>query len=89
MPSRDFAIEFNGIYWHSIECSTPASYHKDKTDLCEEKNIFLLHIFDIEWKHKENAVKNHIRLLLDIDIKHCNSDLVFHVNKNEVCKFFK
>lgn len=89
MPSRDFAVEFNGIYWHSIECSTPARYHKEKTDLCESKNMFLLHVFDIEWKYRRALVENHIRIILDCGIEHCVSEYICNASKNELHEFFK
>lgn len=41
-----FAIEFNGIYWHS---NIDKIYHLNKTNLCEEQGIHLFHIFENEW----------------------------------------
>lgn len=46
IPSRNFAIEVNGTWFHS---NTEKDYHKTKTDLAEKNNISLFHIFEHEW----------------------------------------
>lgn len=51
IPEFNLAIEFDGLYWHSAgskEEERP-KYHLLKTELCEEKGIHLLHIFENEW----------------------------------------
>jgi len=56
LPDYNLAIEYNGAYWHSsgIEDSLKKRNqdvirHQQKTELCEELNINLLHIFDYEF----------------------------------------
>lgn len=54
IPSHNFAIELDGIYWHSfdrIETKEERNYHLKKTELCLEKGIKLFHIFDSEWNN--------------------------------------
>ena len=46
---RQFAIEYDGIFWHNENCK-PKDYHLKKTVECEEKGIRLVHIFEDEWK---------------------------------------
>lgn len=48
LPSKNLAIEFNGVYWHSIENNTSKDYHLMKSLLCREKNIRLVHIYEFE-----------------------------------------
>ena len=48
IPSKNIGIEFNGLYWHTEE-KVGQNYHLDKTNLCEENGIQLLHIFEDEW----------------------------------------
>ena len=48
LPDLHIGIEFNGTYWHSVERDTPKSYHLDKSLLCREKNIRLIHIYEFE-----------------------------------------
>jgi hypothetical protein len=48
------AIEFNGSYWHSVQqlskrVSNPMKYHQDKSLVCRENGIRLIHIWDWEW----------------------------------------
>ena len=57
-----FAIEYNGIMWHSFGKSKHSmfnnyelenkNYHLNKTELCEKQNIQLYHIFENEWLDK-------------------------------------
>ena len=41
------------------------SYHKMKTDMCEEKGIFLFHIFGYEWTHRKDVVISMLQNLLN------------------------
>ena len=53
LSNFNLAIEYNGSYWHS-EGRKEKEYHLNKTKLCNEKGIQLLHIFDFDdldiWK---------------------------------------
>ena len=49
VPEKSFAIEFNGIRWHTDDTKSKY-YHRQKTQACEQQNIKLLHIFDYEWR---------------------------------------
>ena len=57
MPNLNLAIEFNGLYWHS-ELYKKRYYHLDKTKLCEEKGINLIHIWEDDWRNKPEIVKS-------------------------------
>jgi len=57
MPHHNLAIEFNGVYWHTEQHGKNKNYHLNKTVLCEEKGIQLLHIWDTEWN---DLIKNSI-----------------------------
>lgn len=48
VPSKNLAIEFDGIRWHCNKFKDK-NYHLEKTELCESKGIQLLHIFENEW----------------------------------------
>lgn len=65
IPSKQIAIEYNGIYWHSDE-HKPKDYHITKTNLCKNKNIQLIHIFSTEWENKKDIVKSIIKSKLGI-----------------------
>jgi len=65
--SKNLAIEFNGNYWHSeINGNKNYDYHLNKTELCQNKNIRLIHIFEDEWLFKEKIVKNRLKNILGL-----------------------
>ena len=66
IPSKQLAIEYDGLYWHSVELDLPKNYHLDKTNACEEKGIQLIHIFENEWLSKQDIVKSRLKNLLGI-----------------------
>lgn len=49
IPDHKLAIEFNGLYSNAHSIDKTKYYHLNKTKLCEEKGILLLHIFENEW----------------------------------------
>ena len=61
LPELKLAIEYNGLYWHN-EITKDNKYHYNKTELCEAKGIQLYHIYEDDWRDKQNIVKN---ILLD------------------------
>ena len=48
IPEKKLAIEFNGNYWHG-ENQKPNNYHYQKSLMCEQLGIRLIHIFEHEW----------------------------------------
>ncbi len=57
IPSKNLAIEFNGLYWHS-DFKKDKKYHLNKSIKCVEKGIQLLHIWEDEWYYKQDIVKS-------------------------------
>lgn len=67
IPSKNLAIEFDGIYWHSeINGKKSKLYHLNKTEECIENKVSLLHIFENEWIYKQNIVKSIIQSKLGL-----------------------
>ena len=64
LPDYNFAIEYNGNYWHSNEFKED-NHHFQKTNECLNKGITLIHIFEDEWLLKKEIVKSRIRNLLN------------------------
>ena len=65
IPSLDIAIEFDGLYWHSeLQGEKNKDYHLEKTQVCEDKGIQLIHIFENEWTRKRDIVKSRLRHIL-------------------------
>lgn len=61
-PDYRIGIEFNGNYWHS-DLKKDKGYHLLKSQLAEEKGIFLYHIFEYEWCYKRNKIIAQLRNL--------------------------
>lgn len=62
LPEKKVAVEFNGIYWHSIESGKEPEYHFIKTGLCKEQGYRLIHIWEDEisagyWERIQNYLK--------------------------------
>lgn len=66
-PDHRFAIEFNGLYWHSELKGKTRTYHLQKTLECERLGIHLLHIFEDEWEHHRDIIIGKIKSLLNKD----------------------
>ena len=63
IPEKQLAIEFNGNYYHTTN-NIDKKAHYNKSKLCEEKGIRLIHIFEYEWNNErqrpilENIIKS-------------------------------
>ena len=59
IPSIKLAIEYNGIYWHSINNeNTPKDkfYHLNKTNMCENSGYQLIHIWEDDWLENRKII---------------------------------
>ena len=66
IPSHNLAIEFNGLFWHSELQGKTRNYHLDKTKQCQESGYELIHIFEHQWKNKQEIVKDIIKKRLGL-----------------------
>lgn len=66
IPSKQLAIAFDGLYWHSVDNGVPWNYHLQMTMDCASKGIKLIHIFEDEWILKQNIIKSVIKSKLGI-----------------------
>ena len=65
LPTLKIAIEYDGLFWHSeLGGKKHKNYHLDKTIECEKIGIRLIHIFEDEWRNKEDIVKNRLKHIL-------------------------
>lgn len=67
IPNYNFAIEFNGIYWHSELNGKDKNYHLQKTIECTKQNIRLIHIFENELIHKRDIVESRLKSILQLN----------------------
>lgn len=94
IESRKLAIEYNGIWWHSLENGTPIDYHQKKYLDCLKAGVDLVHVFDWHWKNRSEIVK--MKLLEELGcIKHevcglkiaediCEQKLSYFVQKHSL-----
>jgi len=66
IPDLNIMIEFNGLYWHCNYHKEDPKYHLKRTELCEEKGIKLIQIFEDEWYYKKDIVKSRLKNILNI-----------------------
>ena len=57
IPELKLAFEFNGVYWHS-ELFKNKHYHINKTKICEDVGIKLIHVWEDDWVYKNNIIKS-------------------------------
>ena len=70
IPSMKIAIECDSILWHSeLFGHKNKTYHIYKTSMCESKGFRLIHIWDHEWRTKQEIVKSVISAILNKPIK--------------------
>lgn len=89
IPSKKFAIEYNGLYWHSILFRS-SDYHANKTTSCKEQDIRLLHIFQDDWEYRRGIVESTIRHRLGLSKRRISarSCQVVKLDKKARKKFF-
>lgn len=64
IPSMKIGFEVNGLIWHSEKFEDDITYHKNKTDIAEEKGYTLYQIFEDEWNEKQTICKSRIEAIL-------------------------
>jgi very-short-patch-repair endonuclease len=83
IPSKKFAIEYDGLYWHSENAGNKDRfYHINKTKKCMELGINLIHIFGSEWDNKQNTVKRKLCHLLKVP--YIKSDSIINDGKEQI-----
>lgn len=77
-PARKLAIEFNGSYYHSekrLGVEQGKYKHFKKLNVCREKGIRLLNIFEHDWLEKRMQIMSFIKNILQvnevIDVENC------------------
>ena len=66
VPSLNFAIEYNGNFWHNDKV-IDKNKHLKKTELCKKKGIKLLQIFEDAYFNNKEIVFKKIKHIISID----------------------
>lgn len=69
IPSLKLAFEINGNFWHSELCGKDKNYHLNKTKMCYEQGIKLVHIYEDEIVNKWDIVESRIKSMLFLSEK--------------------
>ena len=67
IPDYNLAIEYNGLYRHA---DLGKNYHYNKSKMCEEKGIRLIHIWEHEWNNERQRP-----ILENIILSACNKNM--------------
>lgn len=59
VPSRNFAVEYNGLYWH-CDLHKSSMYHENKSRAAREVGITLFHVFEDDWRDRRGIVESMI-----------------------------
>ena len=77
IPDLKLAIEVNGDYWHQKDYLKDKCFKQlNKTNLCEQKGIRLIHIWEHEWHSNKEFIKSLLKLYLKNKI-HSNEFQIF------------
>lgn len=60
LPAHNFAIEFNGLYWHSEATGKDKYYHKKKAEASLAAGITLFQIWEDDWILRQEITKRMI-----------------------------
>lgn len=60
LPDYNFAIEFNGLYWHSEAAGKTKDYHLKKTKAAQAIGINLLQVWEDDWREHPGIIKRMI-----------------------------
>lgn len=81
IPEFNIAIEFNGLYWHSDKFivanhdMTSYDYHYQKWELCKDKGIQLLFVWEDDWEEDKETIKKAFVDALSLDNRIFNPKL--------------
>ena len=65
IPNMNIAFELNGTYWHSTASGKRKDYHLNKTNVCKNNGIDLVHIWEVDWYSKNEIVKSIVKSKLN------------------------
>lgn len=66
IPEKNIGIEFNGVWWHSINNKRPINQHYKKSIWANDNGIELIHIWEDQWKAKKELIKTILQSRLGV-----------------------
>lgn len=65
--SLKYAIEYNGLRWHSEKFGKDKTYHLNKLNACKKRGIKLIQIFEDEYINHRDIVYEKLKHILKLD----------------------
>ena len=62
-----YAIEYNGLRWHSEKFGKDKTYHLNKLEMCKKRGIKLIQIFEDEYVNHKEIVYKKLQHILKLD----------------------
>jgi G:T-mismatch repair DNA endonuclease (very short patch repair protein) len=66
VPSKKFAIEFNGLYWHNELNGKDKTYHVNKWLACKAVGVELVQIWEDDWMRNKQLVLDRLAFKLGV-----------------------
>lgn len=88
LPDLKLGIEFDGLYWHSAYGGANDAQHLYKTNLCKDKGIQLIHLFEDEWDNRKNQCKSKLEEIIKQHNDVLENFSIQHVDKEKAQRFF-
>lgn len=86
IPSKNLAVEFNGLYWHSDD----KKRHLEKLEACKVAGIKLIQIFEHDWENKRDIVIARLKSALGLNMKiHARKTEVVEIKSSVAREFFE
>ena len=79
IPSKNIAIEFNGLYWHSDSVLKDKNYHYNKWKACHDQGIQLITVWEDDWLYRREIVARMLKHKLGV-----SEDQVVYARKCQV-----
>lgn len=89
IPSKNLAIEYNGLYWHTEDRGKGKNYHLEKTLQSAENGVNLIHIWSHQYHERPLAHKSFLlsNLGLNKNIIYARKTEVREINKQTCTEF--
>lgn len=85
IPSKQVAIEFNGLYWHSEKAGKDKDYHYNKWLSCKNKGVQLITVWEDDWRYRRDAVTQYItEILSDTYSTNLDKDISLFLESNVI-----
>lgn len=61
VPVAKLAIEYDGLYWHTIDKIPRELYHHEKYEMCAEKGVKFFRVYEDEWRDKREIIEGMLK----------------------------